>query len=96
MGEYGDTALIYAVYKGFEPIVRALIEKGANINHTNSIGNSPLITSVVGKNFILNIHILTIGLKNMCIYHLKASNENLKSKLQLLCHRNREYDESAD
>jgi uncharacterized protein len=39
----GFTALTGAVYKGFNPIVQQLIDKGANVNTANGSGQTPLM-----------------------------------------------------
>ncbi len=39
----GFTALTGAVYKGFNPIVQRLIDKGANVNTANGSGQTPLM-----------------------------------------------------
>lgn len=42
VGEYGQTALIYAAGKGFEKIVQMLIERDANVNIVDENNNSAL------------------------------------------------------
>ncbi len=47
---YGNTALMFAAYQGNIDILKYLIDKGANINHQNSNGDTALTLTVICSN----------------------------------------------
>jgi ankyrin repeat protein len=46
---FGNTPLCYAAQRGANLCFGALIKRGANINHRNNYGNSPLTISLLNN-----------------------------------------------
>ncbi len=71
--KHGDTALGWAVFYGREGVVKLLLESGANPNHIDRLGSSPLAYSVAGERGVLRER-----------HGITASNESFRAISQAL------------